>query len=759
MKTYLLILFVLLFVGCSVDVEAGPMQLNYENGGSVRIDGTGYESVVFYFQEGDYLGLHGLSIAKAKNHGSWDIAVLHEVAGEKQCSYVIGMNALELNYVVKDTPLLRELGIDAKLLYQSSSDIKWKLTSLTTDPIKSSRDRDDRKIDIKHASWPEGMKISGTYVSIDKYLQHAFRQDNLSCKSQSSWQDFINEQDFYGDKAKEKQMADFGLALKGLEKQQKINTGNITNLVDTANLIKSGLSSAVESDSFEFIRLIKALQEPGGEGSVNGDTTHLFVLSIANAVLITFAILSIFFLTRQFSEVKAVLGKVKSGEEVDASQSAESKHKSSKTATADWQSNQGHHNEQLATQVELIGAVNTFVRSFNHSLTGKITEVIKAARGIQNTIIRIHNLKVSTLRESKTGSGDYRASTLPVVKIEGRSYQPHECFQEVIDKLSKGQVGTAKTEQLDYSEVQEKIESLYVFIICANAAISDYDSQLRKLADQVTEEKIIAASLQREKDEFDRNFDRAEEERKKAVDKYRKNETELIELTTKMKEQGEQLQQIITAFGYMDSENESRSQMVFFTDLLNSPEHLRYGFGLICLQKYLADCGRLDTPVYRACRLDNLYSQLADTSNLDFFAEGASQESIEGQWKTYLWLIYRANLLVKTYWPQQESELQQQLGDCMLSVGQLLRKKGIYPHALGLLGKFKLIDDEVIDAPNSPINQDLVSLPAFKAMVNPDNDNPVIYCDVGIWGYNTITETGIKNTELISKLIAKDSSA
>ena len=100
----------------------------------------------------------------------------------------------------------------------------------------------------------------------------------------------------------------------------------------------------------------------------------------------------------------------------------------------------------------------------------------------------------------------------------------------------------------------------------------------------------------------------------------------------------------------------------FRNDVRDRPEYLEYGRALSGLRQYLKTLRFQTLPYYDALGLHQLSALLKEkTSLLALFRSETPREALEVQWKHFLMYLYRAILLIDTYWPEGDIELRAKL--------------------------------------------------------------------------------------------------
>jgi uncharacterized phage infection (PIP) family protein YhgE len=326
--------------------------------------------------------------------------------------------------------------------------------------------------------------------------------------------------------------------------------------------------------------------------------------------------------------------------------------------------------------------------------------------------------------------------------------QPDENIAKAIATLTSN-ITTPHDTQLYYDQFQTNLNSLMELIIGINNSFANTDHYLnegiKQLTEQLHQEQKKVLLLKQQNEELGRE-----------THSTSSGSGKLEQYKEALRVRHESLEQILTDMGYNGDGDQSAAIRLLLTDITDRPEQLAFGVSLTNLQKYLTECGPLDSPIYRACKLNELQKLQLDTNNQTLFEQGSPVTRIKGRWKGQLSLIFRADLLLNTYWPSQEPQLQTLLGECVLATKHLLHKRDFYPHELALLEQSALIKGQIEYEPNRPSNEALQNQIDFITRVKPLAEQGPVYCDVATWGYDLVDAAGNKEVGEKSLYVGKE---
>lgn len=154
---------------------------------------------------------------------------------------------------------------------------------------------------------------------------------------------------------------------------------------------------------------------------------------------------------------------------------------------------------------------------------------------------------------------------------------------------------------------------------------------------------------------------------------------------------------------------------------------------------------------YIACGIDNISEMLKNGAYHRYF-QGDKDENLaylKAEWRDYLGKIFRAALLIETYWPDSDSYLLHELNYTKSSILYTLKKYGVEPHFLGLLDKAQVDENRIKSDSQSPLDRNLKENVCFQNKVRPLAEKGRTYCDVRFWGYDLDGKLGVPSQLIV----------
>jgi hypothetical protein len=121
-------------------------------------------------------------------------------------------------------------------------------------------------------------------------------------------------------------------------------------------------------------------------------------------------------------------------------------------------------------------------------------------------------------------------------------------------------------------------------------------------------------------------------------------------------------------------------------DEAEHPERSDYACRMVRLRDLLATERIQARPAFAACELGALAKELAKKTDWRLRADaGDLSGPLLGHWYAFLQRLYRARMLLATFWPDEDDELADALARAVGAAHRLLRANGLHPHRLRLL--------------------------------------------------------------------------
>jgi hypothetical protein len=341
---------------------------------------------------------------------------------------------------------------------------------------------------------------------------------------------------------------------------------------------------------------------------------------------------------------------------------------------------------------------------------------------------------------------------------------------EIIDKLAFDSTEVPYS-KLHYDRLNNQVESLCLLAIAVEKSFKGLSEQLLEGVNLLTEFREENQSLVQDKTKLGGQI------------------TVLQDMILSLKEKPdgqaspdpmhvavlEHLREKLDSYGYFMGAGEALTEEVialFLKDLTDNHEHLDYGHALKQLQKFLTAPALDDLPLYQALKLTELQQTIAINSCVQLFTvdEYEQVEKLKARWLSYLWLIYRAKLMLDTFYPLSQYELKAKLAGCIKAIDIILKSRGILPHLLDQqeLFKTKLVSKKIVfysekeregEVVNIPEWSEaaLLKLPEFISKIELVQGEDAVYCDVAFWGYDLVNENNQSQLGIKSFIGAIDS--
>ncbi|WP_133510182.1 hypothetical protein [Candidatus Thiosymbion oneisti] len=300
---------------------------------------------------------------------------------------------------------------------------------------------------------------------------------------------------------------------------------------------------------------------------------------------------------------------------------------------------------------------------------------------------------------------------------------------------------------------------------------ADREEKYRRTIDQIRDEMRCAADREKE---HRRTIDQVHKELgeiKDELNRTRDNEKALTQLKA---EYETYLSRDLVAAGYLDtgtdlkdpqlSEHLPDAIKVASQDTGHRSELMGYVRSLTALRDYLETSRIQGLPYFRPAGLTKLLNKLREKKNFKtLYTSETPKEALQGQWHETLQLLYRALLLIKTYWPEgADKELMLRLRQAQATATILLERYGIAPHVLRLPVDWQWIEerrDWVEETRGSTIDQALELDQAFRDQIRPSSSKEATFCDIATWGYDLIESPGTGQKPVVgtkSQLLVKE---
>ena len=212
------------------------------------------------------------------------------------------------------------------------------------------------------------------------------------------------------------------------------------------------------------------------------------------------------------------------------------------------------------------------------------------------------------------------------------------------------------------------------------------------------------------------------------------------------------LKDILAIYGFLDG-----SKCLNRTFVGNSTNFPRRIYLSLLVSNVIAHIEKrkdeLPSSIYEACQFGYLVDSLKSRRLISLFHKGFSTDSLEARWRSQFQLIFRAHLLVKTYWPKVDSELYWQLAEVVFVLRKILKSKRIIPHKIDLLDEIVFTKSSIEYSPECHVKKALLSDEVFKQQILSQLSEKMIYVDVSTWGFDRMLPDGQLETVDVSKIV------
>ena len=183
------------------------------------------------------------------------------------------------------------------------------------------------------------------------------------------------------------------------------------------------------------------------------------------------------------------------------------------------------------------------------------------------------------------------------------------------------------------------------------------------------------------------------------------------------------------------------------------PELQNYVRNLIHLRQHLQRSTVTDTDYFRPSGLPKVSNALAEKTFFNFYTSNNPEEALKGQWGGFVQHVFRAALLLQTYWRAEvDPALLARLQEVQASARLALLAYGLVPHELELL-----VDRDWLDQrrgwieSSREVNDDLLNAGPFRTCVAPLAAKAPVYCDVVTWGLDSNSEGTVTKSILAER--------
>jgi hypothetical protein len=790
-------------------------ELHIESGDDVYIKADGdnkdfYESMVFYAPAEPFLEVKGVSTARRVKADvnladviDWNIAIYGLVDGQLLCFYIDSAADAEIANVIKAVPLLRELKLDKANLHGPMDNIKSYIPTINSDGWRGVKKQARKKAEYT-LSLPDDK--ASTFV---EYYKRAFKDADLKCAViTGGWRELVKKFKFDGSKEQQTISKPISVQMAALEKakadlrieiellRQEGNTVQKTN--NRLRKENKGLAAGVraneqtiatqENKKLEIESEIKGLENQkksaiDAKAKKTDPVTSPAQLTIATANSVA---------TIESNTISIMAEHAALGPEIKAT------HDFAKGSSSYGYKHSVINLGLVLTAVLLLIAILTAITFIFSRMKRSEAKTSEAFEGFQGAQTEHHNQVLSAVSkgggnnagQSNEGSefmqqfvNDFHQKTndklIEANKVKTGIVRVIKELNEIAQNFDDGQNQSTKIDcnefhmkvpsysaQLpDYAGLQHAVDFLIDLIQGIGAALGNKESEIKKGIDELTaqirEKDIEIGNLKHETELLQET---GAAMKKREVSQHAALEAksgELFDLQRKTDKLGQSIvryqqdiDKTLIEFGYKKegADHEEEAHDLFMKDLVANPAHLSFSLNLIKLKQFLENVEPSDAQLYDACRLGELCIKLGDLNYFNLFMDGASQRRVVGWWKGPLSIIYRAELLLRTYWPDQQVLLDL-LADCVAASQRLLHKRGIEPHKVVLLDSSVLISEVIEYNPENVINDDLKGLIAFAEKVKPLAAKELVYCDVAIWGSEQTATEDSNATSLATSLV------
>lgn len=217
----------------------------------------------------------------------------------------------------------------------------------------------------------------------------------------------------------------------------------------------------------------------------------------------------------------------------------------------------------------------------------------------------------------------------------------------------------------------------------------------------------------------------------------------------------------LQASGYIASDftyqtNENRFQIAMESAQIHSsekPELQNYVRSLIRLRDHLQVVAITESDYYSPSGLPNVWKELEDKEFYALYKAKNLAEALKAQWRDLAQHVFRAALLLKTYWGRAADDLLiARLDDTMAATRFALLRQGLAPHALELLVNRDWIEERQgwISGTRN-VDEALLEAKAFRSLVMPCAQQGPVYCDVVTWGLDATNGTTVEKSILAER--------
>ena len=727
----------------AIDEASLSKMLEYSTGDQVKFKNAPSTTAYVFFVKDDpnnqFSEVSHLAIEKFDNEERWRIGFIKA----RECYFFEETNRSDLDDLVTKLPIIKRL-TDYDLKHSKQSNKLKKLSGL---------EKNTRTISNNNGN---------PHANINAFYQHAFKID-YDCSP-------VWKQDY--------------LSLLNIESQNTEFT-ELKNIVEgmtgVVNGIKADIAS-IKTDEQTNLNSIKTmLSNSQTEGSP-------LLQGVFNELLIAFfvCVLVISFLTALLLKfpMEKLLEAMRShfGDNEDSAKSSKKVMDGIRSSLQDIQKKLTEVGSEIKTQGnnEFLNRLETNVIQEVQGIKTQIKSMEREFKNLQNHSSfakLIHQNDINVINQITQAAAE---------TLKGKVASFNQAFNETEAQLNNLAVSLRK-QGVDISTLQAELDQFKNVTMSTYISMSDYKglkdyfdkfeeklTLLSKIAGAATAASDQTAhSSQQKHNELQGVLAKAEQETWQAQQalesssvQYKEKIEELEQKIAQITENKEKLNQSLdevsvfipelerlskaAGFSDMNDANDSGVKYAGIQDTLklieSNPLFFSFCSGLITLKNELLEFETLtpNHPVINACNFSEVTKRVPDNYK-NFWSKfcggepHARSQYLIADWHLFFFHIWRADLIVATYWPDLPG-LRTSFRKAKLSIEPLLSQHAIKPHDIHLLGKPAdiAVPNKIEIDDNAKISEFLEDSEIFQSEVKQLSSQYTIVCDIRFWGIDTV---------------------